>query len=387
VLINHPLLLGPPMPQTVVLTAIAAEVPAFAAHRTWGDLNDAYPREEIVRLVQIKALRFPLLRSQGGFGVGTEPSGVAEAFWILRLLGRANLSVARLYEGHINAIKLVLAYGSDAAVSKMVDDVTSGHLFAIWNSEQKDGVILDANNGIFTVKGCKTFVSGVGHIDRAVATGRLPDHSNVMFICALDPLQQPHSRTAWSPTGMKSSATGKIDLTGITVSPEDLIGSAGDYYAEPDFSAGAWRALAVQLGGMESLCFALGDDLVQMGRTALPAQRSRLADVVIACENARLWSWRAACLAEERVAPTDQIIAYVNLARAAVSRAADEVMIAVRRGIGARALIAGHPAEQMLRDLAFYLCQPAPDHVHDEAAGFLLDAHAFAMAHQANDDL
>ena len=57
----------------------------------------------------------------------------------------------------------------------------------------------------------------------------------------------------WRAHGMRASATGSYDFSGLAVSANDIIGSEGDYHREPSFSAGAWRFAAVQLGGIERL--------------------------------------------------------------------------------------------------------------------------------------
>ena len=171
---------------------------------------------------------------------------------------------------------------------------------------------------------------------------------------------------------MQATATGEINLSGIEISGGDIIGLDGDYLREPDFSAGAWRTLAAQLGAMESLFALFLADLRETGRGSHSVQRVRLAEVAIACETARLWVKGCAHRAESGAESAVDAITYVNLARAAVSRAAEETISRVQRGIGARAFLISNPAEQTARDLSFYLRQPAPDQTLDEAAEALL---------------
>ncbi|MDT8871753.1 hypothetical protein RAA17_13195 [Komagataeibacter rhaeticus] len=67
---------------------------------------------------------------------------------------------------------------------------------------------------------------------------------------------------------------------------------------------------------------------------------------------------------------TGDIVATVNLARLAVERAGLEVIGLVQRGLGLAAFVRTNPAERLLRDLATYLRQPAPDETLCEAAGW-----------------
>ncbi len=62
--------------------------------------------EEVSLLADRGWLRACLPRQWGGEGWGCEPAGTRDAFDALRALGRANLSLARLFEGHMNAISL-----------------------------------------------------------------------------------------------------------------------------------------------------------------------------------------------------------------------------------------------------------------------------------------
>ena len=63
----------------------------------------------------------------------------------------------------------------------------------------------------------------------------------------------------------------------------------------------------------------------------------------------------------------------VNLARVAVEQACLDAMRQVQRGLGLAAFLAPHPAERLMRDLATYLRQPAPDAVLTEAAAYFLE--------------
>ncbi len=68
------------------------------------------------------------------------------------------------------------------------------------------------------------------------------------------------------------------------------------------------------------------------------------------------------------VGPVADQVAYVNLARIAVENACFELMRHAQRGLGLAALLQPNPVERLLRDLATYLRQPAPDLVLTEAA-------------------
>ena len=90
--------------------------------------------------------------------------------------------------------------------------------------------------------------------------------------------------------------------------------------------------------------------------------------MLIAQETARLWTEAAARCAEEGVQPIPEQVAYVNLARIAVEQACLDAMRLAQRSIGFGTFLTTNPLERLLRDLATYLRQPAPDAVLTEAA-------------------
>jgi alkylation response protein AidB-like acyl-CoA dehydrogenase len=62
----------------------------------------------------------------------------------------------------------------------------------------------------------------------------------------------------------------------------------------------------------------------------------------------------------------------VNLARLAVERAGLDLMELVHRSVGLQGFMRPHPIERVLRDLATYLRQPAPDRALTNAADWAL---------------
>ena len=72
------------------------------------DQHETFPTFDIAALRSIGALTAPLPERFGGAGAGTEPHGTRLLFELLCGVGRGNLSVGRLLEAHVNAIRLVM---------------------------------------------------------------------------------------------------------------------------------------------------------------------------------------------------------------------------------------------------------------------------------------
>ena len=350
-----------------------AEIARLAPDRDW---IGAFPDEEIRLLHTAGLLRSVLAIADGGCGLGTEAEGAVAADRALRQLGRSSVSVARLFEGHINAAKLIARFGDDRLRAEFAADVRAGHLVAIWNTEGVAGVqLVDCRSG-YTLLGSKSFASGVGHVDRSVITASHAARGRVLVYLDVDPVTTPSHQHGFEVQGVRAAATGTIDLTGISVPSQRVFGTNNDYLHEPDFSAGAWRTLSVQSGALEALYEHFRNALLERNHHQSPIQRARLAEIAVNCETARLWARQCALVAETGEWRPERCITYVNLGRAAVARAALSTLELVQRGIGARAFVRSHPVERIGRDLSFYLRQPAPDQTFDEAAVDLLKINA-----------
>ncbi|KTS38166.1 acyl-CoA dehydrogenase [Methylobacterium indicum] len=350
--------------------AAARRIASLSAGRADAqDRDDGFPAADILDLARLGLLAAPVPAEEGGDGLGGEP-GAADLAEVLRLVGSGSLALGRLYEGHVNALDLVLRYAAPAERRALLADAVSGHLFGVWNTEPPTGgLVLDEDGSL---RGRKTFASGAGRVTRALVTARRPGRTEPeMLVVALDPGTRA-DLSAWRAQGMRASATGTVDLTGLA--PLARLGEPDDYHREPHFSGGAWRFAAVQLGGIEAVFEAWRGHLSRTGRGADPHQLARLGEGAIALEGARLFVARAAGLvADETLAP-GRIVAFVGLTRLAVERAGLEVLGLAQRSVGLQGFLSGHPLERLSRDLATYLRQPAPDRALTAAAATILAA-------------
>ncbi|KMO37625.1 acyl-CoA dehydrogenase [Methylobacterium tarhaniae] len=356
-----------PAPDAV---AAAHRVAALAARRADAqDCDDGFPAEDVADLARAGLLAAPVPAGEGGAGLGTEP-GAADLAAVLRLVGSGSLALGRLYEGHVNALQLVARYGGPGDRRALFAEARAGHLFGVWNTEPAAGGLVLAGDG--RLAGVKTFASGAGHVTRALVTARRPgEEAPLMLVVALEPGTRA-DLSAWRAQGMRASATGTVDLTGLA--PMARLGGPDDYHRQPHFSGGAWRFAAVQLGGIEAVFEAWRGHLARTGRGDDPHQLARLGEGAIALEGARLFVARAAGLVADEALPAERVVAFVDLTRLAVERAGLEVLGLAQRSVGLQGFLRGHPLERLSRDLATYLRQPAPDRALTGAAAAILAA-------------
>lgn len=354
---------------------VAAHVAATRA----GDLDEdgSFPSRDIQSLAAIGALKAPLPPGNGGLGLGTTPAGALPLLDALRWIGHGSLPLGRLYEGHVNALALLVRFGTPAQVEAVARDADAGVLFGVWNTEGSDGLTLQETNSGWRMQGRKTFASGAGFLGRPLVTAKTANGASLMVLPRLDQETSTGIRadlSDWHAHGMRASATGTYEFSGFAVTENDIIGRDGDYQREPNFSAGAWRFAAVQLGGIERLLDEARFHLRRAGRATDPHQLARIGQAAAAAETAKLWVTQAAELAEHddgRREPL-RVTAYVNLARSVVERAGLDMLELVHRSVGLAGFLRTHPIERVSRDLATYLRQPAPDRALTAGATYVL---------------
>ena len=349
--------------------AVAALVAGMAERASVLDESLAFPVDDIAALHASGAMLAPFPESVGGLGLGTEPFGTEALSFVLRLLGQGNLAVGRLFEGHVNAVRLLARLGRPDQLERAAMDAASGHLIGLWVTDGGSASLEAAEDG--ALRGGKAFCSGAGHAGRAIVSILGPDGASRLAYLAT-------ARADVRPLdgrmqGMRGARTARVSFDGCRVQPEDWVGGPGQYLQEPDFSAGAWRTCAVTCGGLEALIDHAMAQLARRGRATDPHQLARMGHAWIARETASMWLARAAEAAEEPgYGSTEDRTATVNFARIAIERACLEAMTLVERSLGLSAFLHPDPIERIRRDLATYLRQPAPDEALAEAAAFVL---------------
>ena len=355
--------------------ATAAQLaPRLAAQAPLSDQEGGFPVMEFEWLREAGLLTAPLAVILGGADLHL-PTHTLSLLRTLKHIGRGNLAVGRVYEGHANALQLMQRYASPAQAARWAADARAGHLFGVWNTQAHDGVSLEPlPGGHFRLRGSKTFGSGAGHVTRPLITGALPDGGWQMFILPADKMPPALDPSFWQPLGMRATASFRVDLTGLEITPDDLLGQPGDYYQQPAFSGGAIRFAAVQLGAAEAVFNETRHFLQALHRTDDPYQQMRLGELAIMIESGNLWLRGAADHAARPTADADATatVAYANMVRTAIEEICLRVLQVAERCVGARGLLRPEPFERLHRDLTHYLRQPAPDAAVADAGRFAL---------------
>ena len=353
---------------TSSIVASARVVAAIASQRApQRDDDGSFPQEEIASLYENALLLAPFPESQGGFALGSTESSTLLLRQVLRTIGASSLSLGRLYEGHVNAVRLLIEYGNSRQLHELLDEARRARISGVWNAERPPGLHFDTGSRVLS--GSKIYCSGAGFINRPLVTAASVDG---MLMLLPDTSTAQVDVSNWKPTGMRASLTGTINFDRVRCESGSIVGSPGDYYRAPLFSTGAWRVLAVQLGALDKLLSLFREGLLQRNRQTDPLQRARFGQAYAKLETARLWTARAASIAEKQSLSHGERESFVNLARGAFERCALDIIELIQRSLGLSTMIHPNPIERISRDLLTYLRQPFPDGALDASAEWLI---------------
>ena len=156
-------------------------------------------------------------------------------------IGREDLTLAKLAEAHWDA-HAILAEAGRLPVP--------GALYAVWASEIPGQALqLFAN----TVRGSKSFCSGVDLVDRALVTVGVPEAYLVEVDLRRNPGTIAVDLSAWKVEAFRETHTGRIEFRETPIEGVGGIGGAGWYSARPGFWHGACGPAACWVGGVAGL--------------------------------------------------------------------------------------------------------------------------------------
>jgi alkylation response protein AidB-like acyl-CoA dehydrogenase len=349
------------------------------------DRTGAFPVQEFEMIRDLGLLAAPLRRSLGGLGLGIDSSTTYELLLLLKHLGRGNLAVGRIYEGHVNALQLVQTFGTTEQIEIYACDARDRHLlFGVWSAEGADGVKIILTEQGCRLEGAKTFCSGSGYVKRPFVGGALPNGEWQMCIVPMDEVDTVSDPSWWQPSGMRATASCKTDFTDVELGQLAMIGKPKEYLQQPWLTAGVVRFAAVQLGGAEALLNETRTYLQSLGRRDQGFQQARVAKMAIAIESGNLWLQSAAKFlsayapqfagipGEQTPQQVEQLVAYSNMVRTAIEQICMDVMQLCERCVGARGLLPPNAMERIIRDLTLYLRQPAYDGALSQPGGYAL---------------
>ncbi|MBU2360785.1 MAG: acyl-CoA dehydrogenase [Alphaproteobacteria bacterium] len=275
----------------------------------------------------------------------------------LQRVAAANLPVGRLWEGHMNALYLAGIHGDAAAQASVQSLAADGATLGVWGA---DGAVPVAPGQNDRLVGEKTFASGLGTVTDAIVTVSSGPAVRLGLIDVRDGGRA--DAQTWQMLGMRATASGRFDTSGIALQDVIWLGAPGAYVKEPHFIGGVWRIAALQVGATLGLLEAAADGLRARDRLSAPAQMARLSSVAIKAMAAAALVTRAARAAAPDADGAAHCAPILSAAaRLATEEVALDAIRAVEQSVGLAHFADGAVTGRKARDLSVYLRQAARD--------------------------
>jgi hypothetical protein len=331
-----------PAPLGDVLAVVAAGAPARDAG------PPAFP-EGAIRLLErggVLAATVP----------GAHPAPAPGDEWALvRRVARADGSVARILDGHLNAVERVALLAPEPVRGEELAAVAAGERrMGVWGADPLPGegppAVLHGPPGDRRIAGEKVFCSGAGGIGRALVTAR--DRAGRPMLALVDVTDGVTIDRGWfRGSGLRTAESHRVRFDDARVLA--VLGAPGELVREPWFSRDAIRTAACWAGiadrAADAALAALADRPAAGELEALAAGR-----IMGALATIDRWMDGAA---REAADPAADLRATSVQLRAAVAGACRVVIDEGTRATGSRPLVDGGHLDRCRRDLDLFLLQ------------------------------
>jgi alkylation response protein AidB-like acyl-CoA dehydrogenase len=282
----------------------------------------------------------------------------ADELALVRTVARADGSVGRIFDGHLNAVERLAVQGPKELRDRELQMVRAGELRAgVWGGDPGPGegppAAVVRPGGREVVRGVKTFCSGAGGLHRALVLGRDPNGGPPISVwidvsdsarCVVDP--------GWyRSSGLRASVSHRVVFEDAPVLAR--LGPPGAISAQPWFGRDALRTAASWAGMADAATEAALDDLAgRPGRGPLEALAA--ARIETASRTISVWM-QAAGRAMDGIDPELPEVALH--ARAAISTACATLLDEAARACGSRPFVRAGELDRARRDLEVFLLQ------------------------------
>ncbi len=371
----------PPDQQALIdrVAALARErfAPRAAAH----DQAASFPGDDLADLFAAGLNAPTLPRERGGLGLGPLRGDTYVLWMITKQLAKADLSLARCFEGHANSLLLLDALASAEQQERWFPGVVErGEKWVVWSGEPqvrvpgetaRYGTTLTEVDGGFVVDGSKVFCTSAGGAEWAIllVNGAGPGGARhtaspdtlLMLACDLADPSVTTDGSWWDPIGMRGTVSHLVRFDRTFIPAANLIGGPGEYLAGGWQTAFAPHYAASFLGAAEAAFdYALAHVRTQ-GKEGDPYVQQRVARMSLHVESGHLWLRQVASLWDEGRRAEAAVAG--SRVRHVVEHLATETVDHAIRACGARSLIRPSPLERILRDLSFYVRHDNDDQV------------------------
>jgi alkylation response protein AidB-like acyl-CoA dehydrogenase len=355
----------------------------FASRAAEYDRNATFPLEDFDDLFRA-GLHAPVVpREHGGLGLGPYAGDVFTLWMMTKEIARADLSLARCWEGHVNSLVLLDGMSTEEQKTRWFRGVVErGEKWVAWSGEPQSrkpgeavrfGTTVERVDGGYIIRGNKAFATsaggaqwaillvntagpgGVRHADAAMLDTQL------MMACNLSDSTIEIDESWWDPIGMRATVSHLVHFHGTFIPDSDVIGYPGQYLKEGWQTCFIPHYAATFLGAAEAAFQYALEYITTQKKIEDPYVQHHIGQMSVDVETAHLWLRHVAQLWESGRYLEAQIAG--SRARHVVEHLAEETVKECIRACGARCLIRPSALERVYRDLSFYVRHDNDDQI------------------------
>jgi hypothetical protein len=258
-----------------------------------------------------------------------------------------NLSLAKIYEGHTDALAILAELG---------DQTVNGATWGVWAAEAPDirVIITPARHGMVLLDGLKPWCSGAQIVNQGMLTAWYADGSGPQLVRVH--MHQPGvqvSSAAWQAIGMADSASVDVNFSQANA---QLVGQVGSYLSRPGFWQGGAGIAACWYGGSLTLATTLQQALAKTPSEARgPFRLAALGKIDLALTSTAVVLQNAAQWIDDN--PLADACTVALRARLAAESCAGLVLNEAGRALGASAFCHDRQFARMAADLPVFIRQ------------------------------
>jgi alkylation response protein AidB-like acyl-CoA dehydrogenase len=281
----------------------------------------------------------------------------------LRAVAKADGSVGRIFDGHLNAAERVSVLAPEPLRTRELEAVAAGELLlGVWGADPIPGegppaCIVETESGP-VLEGVKTFCSGSTGLDRAlVAVRRAEGTPGPPLLAYVDPKGGglEVDRTWFRASGMRASESHRVVFRGARVLA--VLGEPGELVREPYFARDAIRTAVTWAG--------IADLAVDATLKTLAAKfADREPDDIVSRAAGRMLSaqktmdrWLEHAAREADADPQKSLTSFSTELRATVAASCRKILDEAANACGSHPFAIASPLDRARRDLELFLLQ------------------------------
>jgi alkylation response protein AidB-like acyl-CoA dehydrogenase len=345
------------LPGSTAFDAVLVQISKGAVGR---DADPAFPHQAFWALSEAGLLALPVPDPPGTRGRRTS---FGEEWRLLRAVAKADGSVGRIFDGHLNAAERVSVLAPEPLRTRELEAVAAGELLlGVWGADPIPGegppaCIVETESGP-VLEGVKTFCSGSTGLDRALVAVRRAEGTPGPPLLAYVDLKGGGlevDRTWFRGSGMRASESHRVVFRGARVLA--VLGEPGELVREPYFARDAIRTAVTWAG--------IADLAVDATLETLAAKfADREPDDIVSRAAGRMLSaqktmdrWLEHAAREADADPQKSLTSFSTELRATVAASCRKILDEAANACGSHPFAIASPLDRARRDLELFLLQ------------------------------